>query len=138
MKIFLDTAPLIYLIEGNPHFAERAEQQISQWLSSDAILTTSTLTLMELLIVPKKQKDNRLVHKYRALLQEMLSEPMIELNQNIAETAAEIRATYGYKTPDSIQLASAVHTGSDIFYTNNLRLNQFHELKILTMKTEQM
>ncbi|MDA3956130.1 PIN domain-containing protein [Oceanispirochaeta sp.] len=133
MKVFIDTAPLIYLIEGSTEFADRVEVQLSQWINADMILTSSTLTLLELLVIPHKQKNNRLVQKYRALMQDLLSVPMVELNQTIAVSAAEIRGTYGFKTPDSIQLATALHSGSDIFYTNDLRLSKFKEITILTV-----
>ncbi|MDC7223011.1 MAG: type II toxin-antitoxin system VapC family toxin [Spirochaetales bacterium] len=133
MKIFLDTAPLIYLIEGTEDYTDRVEMQLRQWLMADAILSTSSLTLMELLVIPKKQKNNRLTKKYRALLQELLSEPLLDLTPDIAETAAEIRSEYRFKTPDSIQLASALHNGADIFYTNDLRLAAFKDMTILTV-----
>jgi predicted nucleic acid-binding protein len=133
VKIFLDTSPLIYLIEGTPENAGRSENQLRQWISSDATLSTSTLTLMELLIIPKRQKDSHLANKYRALILGLVSEPLIELNQGIAEKAAEIRADYGFKTPDSIQLATAVYSGADLFYTNDLKLKRFKELTILTI-----
>jgi predicted nucleic acid-binding protein len=133
LKVFIDTAPLIYLIEGSTEFADRVEVQLSQWINADMILTSSTLTLLELLVIPHKQKNNRLVQKYRALMQDLLSVPMVELNQTIAVSAAEIRGTYGFKTPDSIQLATALHSGSDIFYTNDLRLSKFKEITILTV-----
>jgi predicted nucleic acid-binding protein len=133
LKVFIDTAPLIYLIEGSTEFADRVEVQLSQWINADMILTSSTLTLLELLVIPHKQKNNRLVQKYRALMQDLLSVPMVELNQTIAVSAAEIRGNYGFKTPDSIQLATALHSGSDIFYTNDLRLSKFKEITILTV-----
>lgn len=133
MKIFLDTSPLIYLTEGSEDYSDRVEIQLAQWIAADAILTTSSLTLLELLVIPKKQKNNRLAKKYQALLSEILSEPLLNLDAEIAETAAAIRGGYGFKTPDSIQLASAVHGGADIFYTNDLRLNRFEEMTILTV-----
>lgn len=74
-----------------------------------------------------------MVNKYRALILGLVSEPLIELNQEIAEKAAEIRADYGFKTPDSIQLATAAYSGADVFYTNDLKLSRFNELTILTI-----
>lgn len=133
MRIFIDTAPLIYLLEGQDLISDQVENQLSRWISAGETLITSTVTLLELLVVPKKQGDKRLVRKYQALLTDLLSEPLHPLSEPVAETAAEIRGTYGYKTPDSIQLATAIHAGADIFFTNDLRLKNFPEIEIITV-----
>ncbi len=134
MKIFIDTAPLIYLIEGEDNFATSVEKQLRQWITAEENLSTSTLTLLELLVVPMKQENKHLVQKYRALLQDILSEPLIPLSEAISEMAAQIRGTTGFKTPDSIQLATALYSGADIFYTNDKRLSKFSDIKILTIE----
>ena len=133
MKVFLDTAPLIYLVEGRENYADRVETQLNQWVSAGAVFASSTLTLMELLIVPKRQKNESLVRKYRALLEDVVSVPLTVLTPDIVETAAGIRAEYGLMTPDSIQVASAFHTGADIFYTNDHRLKRCEDLAVLTV-----
>jgi predicted nucleic acid-binding protein len=134
MKIFIDTAPLIYLIEGIEDFADSVEKQLRQWIEAEENLATSTLTLLELLVVPMKQENKHLVQKYRALLQDILSEPLISLSESISEMAAQIRGVTGFKTPDSIQLATALYAGADLFYTNDKRLSKFSDIKILTIK----
>lgn len=134
MKIFIDTAPLIYLIEGEDTVADSVEKQLRQWIAAEENLSTSTLTLLELLVVPMTQENQHLVQKYRALLQDILSEPLIPLTEAISEMAAQIRAVNGFKTPDSIQLATALYSGADIFYTNDKRLSKFSDIKILTIE----
>ena len=134
MKAFIDTAPFIYLIEVSEAYTDRVETQPGQWIDAGMILSSSALTLMELLVVPKKMQNNSLVRKYRALLQNLLTEPLVILNESVADTAAQIQADYGFQTSDSIQLASALESGADIFYTNDLRLSKFEELTILTVE----
>ena len=134
MKIFIDTAPLIYLIEGEDDFAISVEKQLRQWILAEENLATSTLTLLELLVVPMKQEKKHLVQKYRALLQDILSEPLIPLSEAISEMASQIRGATGFTTPDSIQFATALYSGADIFYTNDKRLSKFSDIKILTIE----
>ena len=134
MKIFIDTAPLIYLIEGEDNFATSVEKQLRQWITAEENLSTSTLSLLKLLVVPIKQENKHLVQKYRALLQDILSEPLIPLSEAISEMAAQLRGATGFKTPDSIQLATALYSGADIFYTNDKRLSKFSDIKILTIE----
>ena len=135
MKIFIDTAPLIYLIEGEEYLADVVEKQLNQWITAGENLATSTLTLMELLVVPKRQDNEHLVQKYRALLQDIMSEPLIPLSEAVSDMAAQIRGVNGFKTPDSIQLATALYSGSDIFYTNDKRLSKFPDIKIMEVKS---
>ena len=50
---------------------------------------------------------------------------LVELNSEIASLFAQIRADYGIKTPDAVQLASAIYAKADLFVTNDDRLSRF-------------
>lgn len=56
-----------------------------------------------------------------------------EVNIEIAVRAAQIRAEYGFKSPDALQLAIAVHHSADYFLTNDKRLISFKELEIIIL-----
>lgn len=56
-----------------------------------------------------------------------------ELNIDIAKNAAGFRAKYGLKTPDSIQIATAVYNSAQYFLTNDIRLNAVKEIEILVL-----
>jgi predicted nucleic acid-binding protein len=56
---------------------------------------------------------------------------IFDLNTEISRLAANIRAEYNYKTPDSIQLATAINYNSDYFLTNDKKLTH-KDLKIIT------
>jgi predicted nucleic acid-binding protein len=58
---------------------------------------------------------------------------MINVNNLIAIKAAELRAKYSLKTPDSIQLATAIQYNADYFLTNDLRLKLVNEIKSITL-----
>ena len=66
--VFLDTSPLIYLAEGSPEYRDHVLQQLTRWIENDVLLGTSTLTLLELLVGPKKENNLRLERQYRSLL----------------------------------------------------------------------
>ncbi|MDY0201998.1 MAG: hypothetical protein RBR40_13535 [Tenuifilaceae bacterium] len=44
-----------------------------------------------------------------------------------------LRAKYALKTPDAIQLASALISLSDFFLTNDLRLKNVNEIEVITL-----
>ena len=61
---------------------------------------------------------------------------IVEINQEIAKKAAQIRAEYkGFKGMDALKLAAACLSGCDLFLTNDKQLKQFKEIKCLTVST---
>ena len=59
---------------------------------------------------------------------------IVEVNQEIAKKAAQIRAEYkGFKAMDAIQLAVACLTKCALFLTNDKQLRQFKEIKCVTV-----
>ena len=55
------------------------------------------------------------------------------LIQEIAEEAARLRAAHKIRTPDSIQLATAINGGASFFLTNDDRLPELPGLTMLVM-----
>ena len=131
MSVYIDTAPFIYIVEGKPSLADAVDLQIQKWIDSDEDLLTSCMTLMELLVHPKRMKNRRLEAQYRLFLERLLAFPPFPITERVADQAATIRAEYGFKAPDALQLATALVAGADVFYTNDKQLKQFSELNIL-------
>jgi predicted nucleic acid-binding protein len=50
---------------------------------------------------------------------------------NIADHAVDLRAKHQFKTPDAIQLGTAVACGADYIITNNKDWRRFKEIQIL-------
>ena len=131
MRVFIDTAPLIYLCEGTETQNQSVSSQLAKWLEAENSLGSSTMTLLELLVVPFRENNKRLAIKYRTLLNDLLSEPLIPLDETIAESASFYRADYGFKTPDAIQIATAIQHGYDAFYTNDRKLSACNEIDVV-------
>lgn len=51
----------------------------------------------------------------------------------MAEQAAIIRANYNIKTPDALQLATAIIHQADYFLTNDEQLKRVNDLEIITL-----
>ena len=50
---------------------------------------------------------------------------------NIADQAVRLRAQHQFKTPDAIQLGTAVACGADYIITDDATWKQFEEVKVL-------
>ncbi|MEX2415866.1 MAG: PIN domain-containing protein, partial [Paenibacillaceae bacterium] len=76
--------------------------------------------MTEILVGPYKTKDYKLIEEYRSTLLHFPNLTFREMDFNIANKAAQCRAEYGLKTPDAIQLATAILEEADVFITNDL------------------
>jgi predicted nucleic acid-binding protein len=77
------------------------------------------LTLLEILVQPYRKKLDALVLKFFALLSTYPNLEWIDLDVDIADTAARLRADHRLKTPDAIQAATAICSGATGFLCND-------------------
>lgn len=80
-----------------------------------------------------RKNEIQLVEQYQNILCNSTSIVIFDLNIEIAKRAADYRAKYGLKTPDSIQVATAVYASADYFLTNDIRFKAVKELEILVL-----
>lgn len=132
-NFFIDTAPLIYFIEGNEKYQKILDRFFSSNQQGLSILYSSVLTLTELLVLPMKLNREDLVEKYELILTQSKYFELIPLDVVIAKLASKLRVKYGLKTPDAIQLATSIHVGCDFFLTNDLGLRKVTEANVIVM-----
>jgi len=95
---------------------------------------TSTLSLLEILVQPYREKLDDLVLKFYALLTTFPNIRWIELSKEIADSAARIRAEYRLKTPDAIQVATALSSGATGFVCNDPVFKRVREFECLLLE----
>jgi predicted nucleic acid-binding protein len=130
----LDTAPIIYYIERNPLYIGMLRPFFMSVDKSECSIVTSIVTLLEGLVVPIRQGDTDLTRKYHDLLYKTEGITTISLFPNIAQEAARLRAFHNIRTPDSIQMATAISMGASFFLTNDTRLPSLPNLKTLVLE----
>jgi predicted nucleic acid-binding protein len=85
------------------------------------------------LIQPFRHGTTHLQQEYRDLLLHSAHFQTLAVNAHEAEQAAELRARYNLRTPDAIQVASAIGAGCEAFLTNDLGLQRVTELRVLVL-----
>jgi predicted nucleic acid-binding protein len=80
------------------------------------------VTLVEVLVHPLRHGDKELAEHYRGIFLGADRLRTVTLSAELAERAARMRADYGLRTPDAIQLATACHEEASFFLTNDARL----------------
>jgi predicted nucleic acid-binding protein len=133
-KIFLDTAPLIYYIEENPYFAKPLNELFVAGEKKECHFVSSIITLIEVLVLPMREKRDDIIKKYEMILTHSSSMEIVDINVKIAKTTARLRADYSLKTPDAIQIATALHCSADYFLTNDKRLKSIKEISIILLE----
>ena len=129
----LDTTPLIYFIEENPTYLETIRPFFVAVDRGEFRVVTSTVTLLEVLVHPFRRGERELAQQYRDILLGAKGFITISLSQDIAEEAARLRSRYNIRTPDAIQMATALRAGASHFLTNDARLPSLPELRILVL-----
>ena len=129
----LDTAPFIYLIEDHPSYAPHLVALFEAAEQGRVRIVTSVVTLAEVLVRPLRERQADLVAEYRDILLGSLCVETLPVSAAIAERAAELRATHGLRTPDAIQLATAMDAGAVAFLTNDTRLRMVAGLEVLIL-----
>ena len=118
----LDTAPLIYFIEENPRYLPHLRAFFDAVDQGHLRVVTSVLTLVEVLIRPLRLGNSQLADEYRRILLHASNVETLPVNAAIAEEAARLRAKHNLRTPDSIQIATAITAGATSFLTNDTQL----------------
>jgi predicted nucleic acid-binding protein len=120
-RIFWDTNLFIYLFEGSSAFGPQVVTLRQKMLKRGDELLTSTLTLGEVLVKPKKLGDSLLTNEYRRAIPATAT--LLQLDEKAAILYARLRCDAALRAPDAIQLACAASFGVDLFITNDSRLH---------------
>ncbi|WP_247234588.1 type II toxin-antitoxin system VapC family toxin [Telluribacter sp. SYSU D00476] len=131
--VFLDTAPLIYFIEGNSTYQSILKKLFDFNDKGAFTFVTSSVTLLEVLVKPLREGQTAIAKQYRDILTNAPSIEVLDVTSAIAEHAARLRAKYNVRTPDAIQLATCIEVGADYFLTNDYRLKTVSETVVVTV-----
>lgn len=121
-------------MEQNPKYLEMMRLFFRSFDRGAFRIVTSTVTLVEVLVHPLGQQNTALAQEYRDILLNQENLTVVELTPDIAETAAQLRATYNLRSPDSIQMATAIREGASFFLTNDARLPSLPGLTVLVLE----
>ena len=131
--IGLDTMVFIYHFEKNQAYSPLTFSIFESLEKGNFKGITSILTLLEILVKPKKENNSLLVERYKLLLETFPNLKVQEINENIADIASSLRANYNINTPDAIQIATSLEVKADIFITNDVNLKKISKIKVLLL-----
>lgn len=126
MRVFLDTAPIVYVVEWHSTFGPPT----AGWLAANATTyISSEFSRAESLIRPLRIHDAVRLRDFETFFSTRVHE-LKGCDRQVFDRAAGIRAASNFKLIDSIQLAIAIEASCDVFLTNDLRLKRFSGIRI--------
>lgn len=133
-RVFVDTAPIIYYLENSSLYLDSIKRFFAKCIEENIQIVTSTITIEEYLVFPYSSGKMEFADNFKRFIEYMNIE-VIDIDPTIAEQGAKIRGQYkNYKAMDALQIAAAIVSGCDMFFTNDKQLKQEKELPCMTME----
>ena len=126
--LLVDSAPIIYVLEDHPELAAVFRPVFEAHDEGLLRLAVTTVTLAEVLTGPLGARDEVLAERYRATLKSWF---VVDLDAEIGESAARLRAACKLKLADAVQAASALAVGADALVTHDRDFSALRDLRVL-------
>ena len=129
MRVYLDSNCIIYPLEKNSDWWFKVAARITAFHSAGDELAVGDLARAECLVIPFRNGDAGLESRYRAFF----SDPdirVLPLTEMVYERAARLRASYPFKLPDALHLATAIEHGCGRFLTADSKLARCAEIAV--------
>ncbi len=85
------------------------------------------------LLYPLRAGNTELAQQDRDILFNQENLVTVLVSPEIAELASQLRAVHNLRTPDAIQIATAIQEEASFFFTNDGRLSPLPNLEILVL-----
>lgn len=132
-RIGPDTNLFIYFLEDHPRYGAWCASLFDRIERGRTPAVTSTVTLLELLVQPYRQKNEEMAQKIFALSTTYPGLGWVQVTAEVADRAADVRARYRLGTPDAIQVATAFLGGAVRFYGNDRALRKVKEIECVVL-----
>lgn len=127
----LDTNIFIYFFENHADFGQKAKLIFEKMATRELRGMTNITSLAEIMSSPRL--NDKAVKETSKLFLSIPNLEVYKVDEDIATESAKIRREYGFRLLDAIQLATAKIAKAQAFITNDDRLKQFKELKIILL-----
>lgn len=129
-SVALDSNIFIYLFQETPEFIEKIRELFKLISEEEISVVTSIISVLEALSYPS---PNEVLKDIKTGFYTLPMLEILDVNKKIAFSAADIRREYRFRTPDAIQLATALEAKAQVFITNDSKLKKFREIKVVTL-----
>ena len=126
--VLVDSAPLIYLLDGHIKFASLFEGLFMAYEEGQLRIAISTIAMADVLAGPFKNGQDVLAKRYEKALSTF---EVIPVTQDIAVSASRLRISCKLKLMDALQAATALEIGAHALVTHDRDFSRFSGLPVL-------
>jgi predicted nucleic acid-binding protein len=127
---YLDASAIIYLVEGSASARDLVARSVGGAERDPAgRLLTSRLSTLECRVKPLRAGDKALLATYDTFFTRARL-VIVEVTASVIDKATDLRARYGFKTPDALHLATAIEGKADVFVTGDAAFTRCTELRV--------
>lgn len=128
--VYVDANILIYRVEQVQPYLNASLPLWNALRMGSQPVVTSELSLLEVQVKPIQLGDATLQRLFRRILYNVKGLTCLPITRQTLETAAQLRATNGLKTPDAIHAATALLAGCTLFVTNDPAFRRVPSLNV--------
>ncbi len=132
-RVGLDTSLFIYFLQDHPRYGAWCTSLFDGIERGRTPAVTSSLSLLEILVQPYRQRNEELTQKIYALLSTHPGLLWAPVTLEVADRAADLRARYRLSTPDAIHVATAILQGAVHFVGNEKALRRIKEIECVML-----
>src|SRR6187455_3467891 len=129
MQLYLDANVIIYSVEQLPEYVGPIGEWVARVEGARGRLITSNLSRLECRVGPLRRRDEALRTRFDEFF-EGADLTVLDLGRDVLDRATELRATYGFRTPDALHLATAILIEADVFLTADVRLARCTDVRV--------
>lgn len=138
-KVSLDSMIFIYLFEEDNRYIKKVKILFENIESGLLRAVTSIITPLEVLSAPKLEKHPDKQSAFSRFFQKTPNLTIQDVSWEIMEKAASIRRKNPrLRAPDSLQIATAIISGSKVFITNDKKLINVRTVSLKKMLIEEI
>jgi predicted nucleic acid-binding protein len=127
--LLVDSAPVIYFLEGHPKYGPHFRPLFEAHAAGRVRFAVTTITVCEVLTGPFRSNDDATARRYRAVLD---SWQLVDLDADIAESAARLRTSLRLKLADAVQAASALAINAAALVTHDRDFSRVRSLRVIS------
>jgi predicted nucleic acid-binding protein len=131
--LFLDTGPVIYLVERHPRYVAVLVPIFEQVRAGALVAVTSPITLAECLVAPYRLGATKLQEDFFDLVVHGRGTRFVGIDEHDASEAARLRARYNLGLADALQVACALRAGCNAILTNDDGMRRVTELRVIVV-----
>jgi len=127
--VLVDSAPVIYFLEGHPKYGPYFRPLFEAHAAGRIRFAVTTITICEVLTGPSRSGDEATARRYRAVFN---SWQFVDLDADIAESAARLRTSLRLELPDAVQAASALAINAAALVTHDRDFARVKSLRVIS------